>query len=81
MTAPSSTGGRTTSGRPNSFRRPVCAQTPAVLIRVFEGTQPTWRQSPPSRGVFSMRMVRAPNCAPPAAAVNPAAPPPITPRS
>ena len=81
MTAPRSTGGRVNPGRPNSGARRACAQTAAERIRVLEGTQPKCRQSPPSRGLFSISTVLAPNCAAPAATVRPAAPPPRMPMS
>jgi hypothetical protein len=81
MTAARETGGSVVSGSPNSFARRARDQTPAVRISVFDGTQPKWRQSPPSFFAFSTRIVFAPNCAAPAAAVSPAAPPPRIPRS
>src|SRR5512140_1208224 len=81
MTAARETGGSATSGSPNSFARRARDHTPAVRISVFDGTQPKWRQSPPSAFAFSTSTVFAPNWAAPAAAVSPAAPPPRIPRS
>src|SRR3989338_4658406 len=48
-------------------------------INALEGTQPTFRQSPPKR-CFSINATLAPSPAAPAAVTRPAVPPPMTTR-
>jgi hypothetical protein len=58
--------------------RIAAAMRPALMIP-FEGTQPTFRQSPPIR-LRSTRATFAPNPAAPAAVTSPAVPAPMTTR-
>ena len=67
---------RTPNGAPS---RATAAARAAAMI-AFDGTQPTFRQSPPRRW-RSTSATRAPRPAAPAAETRPAVPPPMTTRS
>ncbi len=79
ITAPKSGSAPSLSGTPSRAASCTSPTTREERITHLEGTQPTFKQSPPSR-YRSIRATRAPSPAAPAAVTRPAVPAPITTR-